>query len=64
MDTIKPNDIECLSRQAEPLEPVADREGTKCPTDEIACNRIRGVLESLAVGGIFTILGLLIWSVC
>jgi len=60
MDTIKPNDIECR----EPVIIEIDREGTKCPTDDIACNRIKGVIESLAVGAIFTILGLLIWTVC
>lgn len=61
MDNIKPNDIECR-------EPIIINEtpfeGTKCPHDTIAYNRIRGVVESLAVGAIFTILGLLIWTVC
>ena len=60
MDTIKPpNDIECR----EPVIIEIDREGTKCPHDDIACNRVKGVLESLAVGAIFTILGLLIWQI-
>ncbi len=62
MDIIKPNDIECR----EPI--IIERElspKTVVPLlDEVAMNRVRGVIESLAVGAIFTILGLLIWTVC
>jgi len=60
MDNINTNDIECR----DPTIIIRDDVGTKCPSNEIACNRIYGVLQSLAAGSIFTILGLFIWAIC
>lgn len=54
------NDIECR----EPI--ITEKSSVPLDFDNsiIACNRIRGVVEGVAVAAIFTILGLLIWSVC
>jgi hypothetical protein len=62
MDNI--NDIECR----DPIIMIRDDEGTKCPyippSDEVVCNRIYGVLQSLVAAGTFTILGLFVWLIC
>jgi hypothetical protein len=70
MDIIKPNDIECRepiiieSPKPDGLKTVVPLLDEVALLDDVALRRIRGVVESLAVGAIFTTLGLLIWMVC
>lgn len=55
------NDIEC--REPIIIEKIEIKK-EELHSDIILCNRVKGVLEGLAVAAIFTTLGLLIWTVC